>query len=68
MITSDKLSNQDLNSLSQGIEKQLGKKISFKHEQDPQILGGIKLMIGNKVIDGSIGHQLKKLKFALEQV
>jgi len=68
MITSDKLSDQDLNSLSQGIEKQLGKKISFKHEQDPQILGGIKLMIGDKVIDGSISYQLKKLKFALEQI
>ena len=68
MITSDSLSDQDLNSLSQNIEKQLGKKISFKHEQDPQILGGIKLMIGNKVVDGSISYQLKKLKFALEQV
>ena len=68
MITSDNPSDQDLNSLSQSIEKQLGKKISFKYEQDPQILGGIKLMIGNKVIDGSISYQLKKLKFALEQV
>ena len=68
MITSEALSDQDLNSLSQNIEKQLGKKISFKHEQDPQILGGIKLMIGNKVVDGSISYQLKKLKFALEQV
>ena len=38
MITSNSLSDQDLNSLSQNIEKQLGKKISFKHEQDPQIL------------------------------
>lgn len=68
MVTSDQLSDQDLNSLSQDIEKQLGKKISFKHEQDPQILGGVKLMIGNKVVDGSISYQLKKLKFALEQV
>ena len=68
MITSEELSDQDLNSLSQNIESQLGKKISFKHEQDTQILGGIKLMIGNKVVDGSISYQLKKLKFALQQV
>jgi F0F1-type ATP synthase delta subunit len=32
------------------------------------MIGGIKLMIGNKVVDGSISYQLRKIKYTLEQV
>ena len=57
-----------MQALIANIESKLNKKISAKNEVDPNIIGGVKLMIGNKVVDGSISHQLKKIKYTLEQV
>ena len=68
IITSNKLTDAELNSLSNDIQNQLSKRINATNEVDFQIIGGVKLMVGNKVIDGSISHQLKKIKQILEQV
>ena len=57
-----------MQSLIQGIESKLNKKINAKNEVDSSIIGGIKLMVGNKVVDGSISHQLRKIKKTLKQV
>ena len=54
--------------LVNNIESKLNKKVSAKNEVDPDIIGGVKLMIGNKVVDGSISYQLRKIKYKLEQV
>ena len=68
IISSNTLSSSETESLIQGIESKLNKKVSAKNEVDSTIIGGIKLMVGNKVIDGSVSHQLKKIKNTLEQV
>ena len=68
IITSNKLTDAELNNLSNDIQNQLGKRINMTNEVDFQIIGGVKLMVGNKVIDGSISHQLKKIEHILEQV
>ena len=57
-----------MENLINDIQSKLGKKVNAKNEIDPKIIGGIKLMIGNKVVDGSISHQLRKIKYTLEQV
>ena len=57
-----------MENLINDIESKLGKKVNAKNEVDSKIIGGIKLMIGNKVVDGSISHQLRKIKYTLEQV
>ena len=68
IITSTALGNEEMKSLIQSIESKLNKKVSAKNEVDSNIIGGIKLMVGNKVVDGSISHQLRKIKYTLEQV
>ena len=68
IITSSALESAEMESLVKNIESKLNKKVSAKNEVDPSIIGGIKLMVGNKVVDGSISHQLKKIKYTLEQV
>ena len=60
IITSSPMNDSDLESLINNIESKLNKKINA--------IGGIKLMLGNKVVDGSISHQLRKIKYTLEQV
>ena len=68
IITSSALDDNEMQTIIQNIESKLGKKVSAKNEVDPDIIGGVKLMIGNKVVDGSVSHQLRKIKYALEQV
>ena len=68
IITSSALESAEKESLVKNIESKLNRKVSAKNEVDPSIIGGIKLMVGNKVVDGSISHQLKKIKYTLEQV
>ena len=68
IITSSALESAEKESLVKNIESKLNRKVSAKNEIDPSIIGGIKLMVGNKVVDGSISHQLKKIKYTLEQV
>ena len=68
IITSNKLTDAELNSLSNDIQNQLGKRINVRNEVDFQIIGGVKLMVGNKIVDGSVSYQLQKIKHTLEQV
>ena len=68
VITAFILSDSEMENLINDIESKLGKKVNAKNEVDSKIIGGIKLMIGNKVVDGSISHQLRKIKYTLEQV
>lgn len=44
------------------LEKQYGKKIQLESKVDPQILGGMVLMIADKILDNSTKNQLMKLK------
>ncbi len=68
IITSSALDDKTNEALIWKIESKLNKKVNAKNEVDPKIIGGVKLMISNKVIDGSVSHQLRKIKNALEQV
>ncbi len=68
IITTSALDAERNQVLVEKIESKLHKTVNAKNEVDPKIIGGVKLIIGNKVIDGSISHQLRKIKNALEQV
>lgn len=47
--------------LELGLRKRFNKSLSFKYELDTNLIGGIKIMIGNDVIDGSIFGKLERL-------
>jgi len=49
------------------IEKQTGQTIELKREVDPSIIGGIKLQVGNMVLDASIQNRLEKLRREVAQ-
>jgi len=48
--------------LKEELEKNTGKKIEMLPKIDPQIIGGMIVILGNKIIDRSIRHQLDELK------
>jgi F-type H+-transporting ATPase subunit delta len=49
------------------IERQTGQKVDLSSRVDDEILGGIVLQVGNKVLDASIRSRLEKLRKSVAQ-
>ena len=49
------------------IERQTGQKVELASRVDDEILGGIVLQVGNKVLDASIRTRLEKLRKSVAQ-
>ena len=62
------LPEEEIQKISSRVENQLNKKVDIYTETDPALLGGIKLRIGNTLIDSSVSNQLMKLRNALVRV
>jgi F-type H+-transporting ATPase subunit delta len=61
-IDSFKPLSDDLQARISGhLATMLEKKIAVVSRIDPSLMGGIRLTLGNRVIDGSVAHQLKNL-------
>ena len=65
LTTVNKMSLEEKNEVVKSIENALSKKIILNNQLDPNMIGGIKLRIGNMIIDGSISQRLEKLKQSL---
>jgi F-type H+-transporting ATPase subunit delta len=60
------LSAAQLADLVQRLEKKTGRKVKAKVQLDKELIGGIKVVLGDKVIDGSARAQLGALETALK--
>ena len=49
------------------IERQIGQRVELSSRVDAEILGGIVLQVGNKVLDASIRSRLEKLRKSVAQ-
>jgi F-type H+-transporting ATPase subunit delta len=65
VITAIPLEENEISSLAQQLGIMSGKKINLSLLVDPQIIGGIIVRIGGKIIDGSTRSQLVALKIEL---
>ena len=68
IITATKLSEEEVNSLSQKINRILNNSPSVNNIIDPNIIGGIKLRVGNNIFDNSISYQINQLKKTLHNM
>ena len=68
IITANKLSEEELDSLSQKIDGILNNSPSVNNIADPNIIGGMKLRVGNNIFDNSISYQINKLKKTLHNM
>ena len=68
IITANKLSEDELDSLSQKIDGILNNSPVVNNIADPNIIGGIKLRIGNNIFDNSINYQINQLKKTLHNM
>jgi len=64
--TAFELTEAQVADLAQRLEKRTGLKVRTRVQVDKELIGGIKVVIGDKVIDGSARGQLAALENALK--
>ena len=60
------LTQAQLTDLVQRLEKKTGRKVRARVSVDRELIGGVKVVLGDKVIDGSARAQLGALETALK--
>ena len=59
------LTEQEQNTVTQDVVSKLGKDAQVSFKVDPRILGGLRVQIGGKVLDGSISGNLDSMRQSL---
>ena len=68
-VTSAKdVSEQDIAGLEKTLSEATGKKVRVTLTVDPSLIGGVKVRIGDRVIDASVVKKLDMLKSSLKRV
>lgn len=67
LVSAHPLDANVTNNIRNRLESNFKKKVNINHMIDQSILGGLKIIIGNKVIDGSIKGKLDTLLKNLEK-
>lgn len=65
IVAAAKISAAETKDLVKRLETKFGKKIEASVSVDPEIIGGIKIIVGDTVIDASIKGQLQNLAYTL---
>jgi F-type H+-transporting ATPase subunit delta len=65
VISAEPLSDAYAQRLTQELETMTGKRVVLKRAQDPDLLAGVVIRIGDQVIDGSARARLYALKSQL---
>lgn len=55
-------------SLAEALAKVTGKDVRVEYETKPEILGGLVIRIGNRVIDSSVARQLERMKEQIREI
>jgi len=61
------LSMREVQDIKDSLEKKLNKKLHLYLDMEPELLGGIRVNVGNIVIDGSVKKRLEDLKEKLAE-
>ena len=65
IVTAFKLSDQDLSNVLKKLEAKYKKKFQPEIIIDPALLGGVRIIIGDQVLDSSVKSRVDRLKSSL---
>ena len=54
-----------LTDLAATLEKRFGRKLNLKVELEPELIGGVRVVVGDEVLDTSVKARLEQMKVAL---
>lgn len=61
------LSEKEVQSIEEAVTIRIGTTVKLENKEDPSILGGIKVVIGDQIFDGTLDNKLEQLKKQLRQ-
>ncbi|MES2977599.1 MAG: F0F1 ATP synthase subunit delta [Pseudomonadota bacterium] len=59
------LQGQALAELAATLEKRFGRKLNLQVELEPELIGGVRVVVGDEVLDTSVKARLEQMKAAL---
>lgn len=59
------LEGQALADLTATLEKRFGRKLNIQVEIEPELIGGVRVVVGDEVLDTSVKARLEQMKMAL---
>lgn len=65
VVTAVPLSEEERKALEEKIRKEFGGNLVFRFEVDPDILGGLIVRVGDRLVDSSVAGRLRELRQAL---
>ena len=68
LIAAQDVSEEDVKMLAEKLSASMGKTVQLKVSVDPSLLGGVKIRLGDQIIDGTVAKKLAMLKEQLKQV
>jgi F-type H+-transporting ATPase subunit delta len=66
LISAMAVSDEDVKTLSETLSRSTGKTIQLRLTIDPSMIGGVKIRMGDKIIDASVAKKLDMLKKSLK--
>ena len=66
VTTATTLESQEKNKILSSLEKRFGKKSKIIFNSDPEIISGIKIMFGSKMLDLSAKNKLEIIRETLK--
>ena len=67
LISAQEVPEAEVKALAEKLSASTGKQVQLEQSVDPSLLGGIKLRIGDQIMDGTIAKKLEMLKMQLMQ-
>ena len=59
------IDDQTLAELSSSLEKRFGRKLNLSVVLEPELIGGVRVVVGDEVLDTSVKARLQQMKVAL---
>jgi len=59
------ISPEQLGTVAQALEKRFGRKLNLAVQEDASLIGGIRVVVGDEVLDTSVKARLDQMKVAL---
>jgi len=57
--------SSSLGDVASALEKRFGRKLNLTVQEDPSLIGGIRVVVGDEVLDTSVKARLEQMKVAL---
>ncbi|SHG93035.1 ATP synthase F1 subcomplex delta subunit [Thermosyntropha lipolytica DSM 11003] len=67
LVSAKEIPEEQVQALAERLSQTTGKIVKFTQKVDPSLLGGVKIRVGDQVIDGTVAKKLETLREALKQ-